>query len=158
MVLEGATDLSDLFNLFNIRVAVVDCVTHSSDGGEDGLVGRDVVSELDRVLGTSEWWWCLNGGIRMWNGWRDVFLVGIIEFFGSGFVWVREADAGDVGGSIFADSEESCDPLLDSGILLQRAYWTFGSICGSRVWRNGEWSRIFFDSDDGFGVRGIGHR
>ena len=79
-------------------------------------------------------------------------MVGIIEFFRSGFVWVREADAGDVGGSVFADLEESCDSLLDSGVLLQRAYWTFGSICGSWAWRNREWSSIFFDFNGGFGV------
>ena len=84
-------------------------------------------------------------------------MVRIIEFFGSGFVWMREADAGDVGGSIFADPEEPCDPLLDSGVLLQCVYWTFGSFCGSWAWRNGEWSCIFLNSDDGFSVQGIGH-
>ena len=49
-------------------------------------------------------------------------MVGVIKVFGNGFVRVREADAGDVGGSVFADSEEPCDPLLDSGILLWCAY------------------------------------
>ena len=84
-------------------------------------------------------------------------MVGFIEFFGSGFIWMRESDACDVGGSVFADPEEPGDLLLNSGVLLRCAYWTFGSICGSRAWRNGEWSRVFFDSDDGFGVQGIGH-
>ena len=41
------TDSNDLFNLFDVCVAVVDCVTHSSDGGEDGLIGGDVVGEPD---------------------------------------------------------------------------------------------------------------
>ena len=85
-------------------------------------------------------------------------MVGVVELVGSGLVWMRELDTSDIGGSIFADSEESCDMLLDSGVLLRRAYWTFGSICGSRAWRNGEWSSIFFDADGGFGVRGIRHR
>ena len=47
MVLEGATDSNDLFNLFDVRVAMVDCVMHSSDGGENGLVSGDVIGELD---------------------------------------------------------------------------------------------------------------
>ena len=49
-------------------------------------------------------------------------MVGVVEFTGSGLIWVQEADAGDVGGSVFADSEEPCDALLDSGVLLRRAY------------------------------------
>ena len=55
-------------------------------------------------------------------------MVGIIEFFGSGFVGMRETDASDVCGSVFADSEEPCDVLLDSSVLLRCAYCTFGSI------------------------------
>ena len=39
-----------------------------------------------------------------------------------GLVRVWEADAGDVGGSVFADSEEPCDTLLDSGVLLRHVY------------------------------------
>ena len=65
---EGATDSNDLFNLFDVRVATVDVVTHSSDGGEEGLVGGDVVSERDGVSGSAKRRWCLNGGIRTWNG------------------------------------------------------------------------------------------
>ena len=121
-VLESSTDSNDLFDLCDICVAVVDGVPHPGNGGEDGLVGVDVVSELDGMSSTSERWWCLNGGIKTWNCWGNVFLVGVIEFFGSGFVWVREVDAGDVCGSVFADSEEPCDALLDSGVLLRRAY------------------------------------
>ena len=123
--MEGSTDLNDLFNLLNVRVAMVDVVMHSSDGGEKGLIGGDIVSEGDGVSGAAERWWCLNRGIRMWNcwcGWQYVFLVGVVEFAGSGFVWVWETDTGNVGGSVFTDSEESCDALLDSGVLLRRAY------------------------------------
>ena len=118
---EGATDSNDLFNLFNIRVATVDVVTYSGNGGEKGLVCGDVVGERDGVSSPTEQWWCLNGGIRTWNGWCGwlyVFLVGIVELARSGLVWVWETDASDVGGSIFADSEESHDMLLDSGVLL----------------------------------------
>ena len=127
-MLEGVTDLNDLFNLFDVHVAVVDCVAQSGDGGKDGLVGGGVVGELDRVSCSAEWWWCLNGGIRTWNCWWDVFLVGVVKFFGSGFVWMGEADASNIGRSVFADPEESCNALLDSGVLLCHVYWTFGSI------------------------------
>ena len=121
---EGATDSNDLFNLFNVHVATVDVVTHSSDGSEEGLVGGDIVSERDGVSGSAKRR-CLNSGIRTWNfwcGWWYVFLVGIIELAGSGLVWVWETDSSDVGGSVFADSEEPCKALLDSGVLLRRAY------------------------------------
>ena len=156
-MLESSTDSNDLFNLFDVHVAVVDCVTHSSDGGEDCLVSCDVVRELDGVSCSAERWWCLNRGIRTWNCWWVVLFVGVVELFGSGFVWMGEADTSNIGGPVFADSEEPSDALLDSGVLLLRAYWTFGSICGSWAWRNGEWSRILFDSDNGFCVRGVGH-
>ena len=155
--MESVTDSNDLFNLFDVCVAVVDCVTHSSDGGKDSLVGGNIVSELDGVSCSAERWWCLNGGIRTWNCWWDVFLIRVVKLSRSGFIWMGEADTSDIGGPIFADLEEPSDVLLDSSVLLWRAYWTFGSICGSWAWRNGEWSRIFFDSDDGFSVRGIGH-
>ena len=124
-MLEGATDSNDLFNLFDVRVAMVDVITHSSDGGKEGLVGGDVISEWDGVSGSAKRWRCLNGGIRTWNGrcgWGYVLLIGVIEFTGSGLVWVWEADASDVGGSVFTDSEEPCDALLDSSVLLQHAY------------------------------------
>ena len=122
---EGSTDSNDLFNLFDIRVATVDVITHSSDGGKKGLVGGDIVSEGDGMSGAAERRWCLNGGIRSWNcwcWWWYVFLVGVVEFAGSRFVRVWETDTGNVGRSVFADSEESCDALLDSGVLLRRAY------------------------------------
>ena len=46
-MLEGATDSNDLFNLFDVRVTVINCVMYSSDGGEDGLFSGDVIGELD---------------------------------------------------------------------------------------------------------------
>ena len=65
LVLESWTDLNDLFNLRDVHVAMVDGVLHPGNGGKDGLVGADVVGELDGMSGTPEqWWWCLNGGIR----------------------------------------------------------------------------------------------
>ena len=42
-VSEGASDSDDLFNPRDVRVATVDCITHSGDGGEDGLVGGSVL-------------------------------------------------------------------------------------------------------------------
>ena len=121
---EGVTNPNNFFNLFDIRVATVDIVTHSSNGGEKGLVGGNVVSERDGVSSSAEQWLCLNGGIRMWNCWCGwyVFLVGIVELARSGLIWVWEADASDVGGPVFTDLEESCDALLDSGVLLRRVY------------------------------------
>ena len=118
------TDSNNLFNLFDVRVAMVDVVSNSSDGREEGLVGCNIISEGDGVSGPAKWYWCLNRGIRTWNCWHGwyVFLVRIIELAESGFVWVREADASDVGGSVFTDSEEPCDLILYSGVLLWRAY------------------------------------
>ena len=122
-VLESLTDLNDLFNLRDVRVAVVNGILYPGNGSKDGLVGVGIAGELDGMSSMPErWWWCLNGGIKTWNCWGNVFLVGVIEFFGSGFVWVREVDAGDICGSVFADSEEPSDALLDSGVLLRRAY------------------------------------
>ena len=60
--------MNDLFDLFDVRVATVDVVAYSSDGGKEGLVGGDVISEWDGVPGSAKRWWCLNGGIRTWNG------------------------------------------------------------------------------------------
>ena len=130
-VSEGVTDSDDLFNLFDVRVATVNVVMNSHDGSEEGLVGDDDVGEWDGVSSSAEQRWCLNGGTSTWNcwcGWWYVFLVRVIELAGGRFVWVREADTSDVGGSIFTDSEESCNPLLDICVLLLYAYWTFGSI------------------------------
>ena len=120
--MECSTDPNDLFNMLDIHVTTVDVVTHSSNGGEESLGGGDVICEGDGMSGAAEWRWCLNGGTSMWNCWRDVFLIGIVKLFRSGFVGVRETDTGDVGGSVFADLEESCEALLDSGVLLCRAY------------------------------------
>ena len=64
MVLEGATNSNDLFNLFDVRVAMVDIVMNSSNGGKEGLVGGDVIGKWDGVSSSAEWRWCLNGGIR----------------------------------------------------------------------------------------------
>ena len=61
---ESSADSNDLFNLLDVRVATVDVVTHSSDGGQEGLVGGDVVSEWDGVSGSAKWRGCLNGWIR----------------------------------------------------------------------------------------------
>ena len=49
-------------------------------------------------------------------------MVGVVEFAGSRFVWMWEADTGNVGGPVFTYLEESCNALLDSGVLLLRAY------------------------------------
>ena len=89
-VTEGASDSDDLFNLADVRIAMVDGITYSGDGGEDRLIGGGVVRNGDGCLGSSKW--CVNGGTTTWNflygGWY-VFLVGVIELAG-GFVWVRE--------------------------------------------------------------------
>ena len=63
-VLESSANSNDLFDLHDIRVAVVNGVLDSGNGGEDGLVGQDIISELDGMSGSPERW-CLNGGIRM---------------------------------------------------------------------------------------------
>ena len=52
---EGSTDPNNLFNLRDVRVITVDVVTHSSDGGEESLVGGDIVSEWDGMSGAAEW-------------------------------------------------------------------------------------------------------
>ena len=122
---EGATDLNDLFNLFDVRVAMVDVVMHSSDGGKEGLVGSDVVSKWDGMPGAAEWHWCLNGGTRTYGlscGWWYVFLVRVVELTGRVFVGVWEVDTGDVGRAVFTDLEESSNTLLDGDVLLLRAY------------------------------------
>ena len=89
-VSEGASDANDLFDLANVRVATVDCITHSGNGGEDGLVGGGVVCDGDGCLSSSERG--VNRGTTIWNFWYGgwyVFLVGVIEFTG-GFVWMWE--------------------------------------------------------------------
>ena len=74
--MEGASDSYGLFNLADVRVAVVDGITNSGDGGEDGLIGGGIVCDGDGCLGSSER--CVNGGTTTWNflygGWY-VFLV-----------------------------------------------------------------------------------
>ena len=52
---EGVTDSDNLFNLFDVHITMVDVVTNSGDGSEEGLVGGDVVSEQDGVSGSAEW-------------------------------------------------------------------------------------------------------
>ena len=89
-VTEGASDSNDLFNLADVRVAVVDGITYSGDGGEDCLIGGGIVCDGDSCLGSSKW--RVNGGTTTWNflyGGRYVFLVGVVELTG-GFVRVRE--------------------------------------------------------------------
>ena len=89
-VTEGASDLDDLFNLADVRVAVVDGITYSGDGGEDCLIGGGIVCDGNGCLGSSKW--RVNGGTTTWNflyGGRYVFLVGVVELTG-GFVWVME--------------------------------------------------------------------
>ena len=71
-------------------------------------------------------------------------MVRVIEFTGSGFVWMWEVFVSDS-----VERSRGGD---------RRAYWTCGSIWGSRAWRNGEWIRIFFDGGGVVGgVSGIGH-
>ena len=142
-VSEGASNANDLFDLANVRVATVDGITHSGDGGEDCLVSSGVVCDRDGCLGSSKW--RMNGGTTTWNflygGWY-IFLVRVIELAG-GFIWVRE---------VFVS-----DPI-EGGPDDRHANWINGSIWGSRAWRYGEWIRIFFD-DSGVvgGVGGIRH-
>ena len=63
--MESSTDSNDLFNLHDVRVTVVNGVPHPGNGGEDSLIGIDIVGELDGVSSMSErWWWCLNGGTK----------------------------------------------------------------------------------------------
>ena len=135
LVSEGSSNADDLFNLADIHFAVVDGVSYSSDGGEDGLVGSGVVGDGDGCLGPTEW--RVNCGTTTWNflyrGWY-VFLVGVVEFTG-GLVWMWEVFVSD---------------LVERGLDDRCAYWINGSIWGSRAWRNGEWIRIFFGSEGEF--------
>ena len=112
-VTEGASDSNDLFNLADVRVAVVDGITDSGDGGEDCLIGGGIIRDGDGCLGSSEW--CVNGGTTTWNFWYGgwyVFLVGVVEFTG-GFVWVRE---------VFISKSVECRP--DERLV----YWIRGNI------------------------------
>ena len=75
-VSEGTSDANDLFNLADVRVATVDCITHSGNGGEDGLVGDGVIGDGNGRLGSSERG--VNRGTTTWNFWYGgwyVFLV-----------------------------------------------------------------------------------
>ena len=142
-VTEGASDSDDLFNLADVRVAVVDGIADSGDGGKDCLIGGGIVRDGDGRLGSSKW--CVNGGTTTWNflyGGRYVFLVGVVRLAGW-FIWVRE---------VFVS--ESVEGWPDERL----AYWIRGDICGSRAWRNGEWIRIFFGSEGELcECGGIGH-
>ena len=141
--MEGASDSNNLFDLANVRVAMVDCITNSGDGGEDCLIGGGIVCDGDGCLGSSKW--CVNGGTTTWNflygGWY-VFLIGVVELAG-GFIWMGEV--------VLIDPVEGrADERL--------AYWIRGNIWGSRVWRNGEWIRIFPGCEGEFCEGGgIGH-
>ena len=76
LVSEGASNSDDLFNLADVRLAVVDGVAYSGNGGEDCLIGGRVICERDGRLSSSKW--CTNGGTTTWNFWyggRYVFLV-----------------------------------------------------------------------------------
>ena len=75
-VSEGASNADDLFNLADVRVATVDCVTYSGNGGEDGLVGGGVVGNGDSCLGppergvncgTTTWTSGTGGGMFSWS-------------------------------------------------------------------------------------------
>ena len=93
---EGASDADDLFNLADLHLAVVDCITYSGDGAEDCLIGSGVVCDGDGCLGSSEW--CANGGMTTWNFWyggRYVFLVRVVELTGSGLIRVWEVTVSD---------------------------------------------------------------
>ena len=46
-VSQDLNDLNDLFNVADVFFVVVNGVLHSGDGGEDCLVGRDVICEGD---------------------------------------------------------------------------------------------------------------
>ena len=122
--MESPAYSDDLFNLELICTATVDVVLYSCEGREEGLVDRLIVGEWDGCSCPSEWFGLNRGtstyGCKYW--WRDVLLVRVVEFAGSGLVWVWEADAGNVGGAVFADSEESCVLLLDGSVFLLRAY------------------------------------
>ena len=56
-MLEGMTDLNDLFNLFDIHVAMVNVILYSGDGCKEGLVGCDVVREGNGMSGPAKWCW-----------------------------------------------------------------------------------------------------
>ena len=73
---EGASDANDLFDLADVRVAMVDGVSYSGDGGEYCLVGSGVICKGDGRLSSSKR--CTNGGTTAWNFWYGgwyVFLV-----------------------------------------------------------------------------------
>ena len=90
----GLSNLNDLFDLANIRVATVDVVMNSCDGGDDSMIGSQVVSEGDGLLHPAEW--CVDGlygGTNTWNCWYggcNVFLVRVIELTGGGLIRVQE--------------------------------------------------------------------
>ena len=112
-VMEGASDSDNLFNLADVRVATVDSITHSGDGGEDGLIGGGIICDGDGCLGSSKR--CVNGGRTTWNflyGGRYVLLVRVVELAGR-FVWVRE---------VFIP--ESVEGRADERL----AYWIRGNI------------------------------
>ena len=65
-VSEGMSDSNDLFNLADVHVTMVDIVTNSGDGGNNGTVSGGVIGEWNCCLHPAE---CLNGGTSTWNHW-----------------------------------------------------------------------------------------
>ena len=100
-MVEGASNADDLFDLADVRVAVVDSVTHLGDGSKYCLIGGGVICERDGRLCSSEW--CANVGTTTWNFWyggRYIFLVRVVELTGGGLVRVWEVavlDADEAG-------------------------------------------------------------
>ena len=115
---EVSGDSDDLLDVSNVLFSVINGVADLGDSSDDGAVGIDVVCERNCLMCSAK---CLNRGMSTWNLWCggcDVFLVGVVEFAGSGLVGMREGDSCDVGGPVFADAEESRNLLL-------YAYWSF---------------------------------
>ena len=117
MVLESPANSDDLFNLELVRMAVVDVVSNSGEGREEGSIDGFVVGERDGRLHSPEWFG-LNGGTStcgwVYDGWRHIFLVGVIELAGSGLIRVWEVFVSDT-----AEGSRGRDWCT---------YWTFGNI------------------------------
>ena len=68
-VSEGPSDANDLFDFPDVHFAMVDIVTYSCDGCQEGLVGGGVVSE-----GTAAW--VFLSGVRMVGPLRGTVVTG----------------------------------------------------------------------------------
>ena len=91
---------------------MIDSVAYSGDGGDNGSVGIDIVCKGNYLTYSVKW---LNRGTSTWNFWYggcNVFLIGVVVFVIGGVVGMREVDSSNIGGSVFADAEEFCDPVL----------------------------------------------